>query len=131
MIEVQALQHVSLTVTDLDRARDFYGRILGLTEIERPDFDFAGAWYKVGEQQVHLIVHPAPLRGTRDIDPRTSHYALRVESHHETLRHLQEHGVTCRERLRNRTRWSQIFLTDPDGNVIELNAEMLEHDSEL
>lgn len=126
MIEVRALQHVSIAVTDLDLARDFYGRILCLTEIERPDFDFAGAWYKVGDQQLHLIVHPASLtgRGTRSIDSRDSHYALRVQSHHEAVRHLQEHGVTCRERLRNRTPWTQIFLTDPDGNVIELNAEV-------
>jgi glyoxylase I family protein len=126
MIQVRALQHVSITVTDLDLARDFYGRILGLTEIGRPGFDFAGAWYKVGDQQLHLIVHPGSLthRGTRVIDSRDGHYALRVQSHHEALRHLQEHGVTYRERLRNRTPWPQIFLTDPDGNVIELNAEV-------
>lgn len=126
MIEVRALQHVSITVTDLELARDFYGRILNLTEIERPAFDFAGAWYKVGDQQLHLIVHPASRtrRGTTDIDSRDGHYALRVQSHGVTLRHLQDHGVTCRERLRNRTPWPQIFLTDPDGNVIELNAEV-------
>jgi hypothetical protein len=27
---------------------------------------------------------------------------------------------------RNLTPWHQIYLTDPDGNVIELNAERLD-----
>jgi catechol 2,3-dioxygenase-like lactoylglutathione lyase family enzyme len=125
MIEVQALQHVSITVTNLNRAREFYGGVLRLTEIERPAFDFEGAWYEVGSQQLHLIVHPASRarRGTTDIDSRDSHYALRIRSHQQAVEYLQEHGVPCRERLRNRTPWPQIFLTDPDGNVIELNAE--------
>ena len=126
MIEVRAVAHVSVTVTDLNRAREFYGGILRLTELERPAFDFEGAWYQVGDQQLHLIVHPASRthRGTTEIDSRDSHYALRIRSHHEALQHLQEHGIACRERLRNRTPWPQIFLTDPDGNVIELNAEV-------
>ena len=126
MIEVQALQHVSITVTDLNRARNFYGGILRLTELARPAFDFNGAWYRVGNQQLHLIVNPASRtqRSARDIDSREGHYALRVRSHHEALQHLQEHGIACRERLRNRTPWPQIFLTDPDGNLIELNAEI-------
>jgi glyoxylase I family protein len=125
MIEVQALQHVSVTVTDLHRARAFYGGILHLTELDRPAFDFEGAWYEVGNQQLHLIVHPDSRirRGTSDIDSRDSHYALRIRSHQEAVEYLHEHGVPCRERLRNRTPWPQIFLTDPDGNVIELNAE--------
>jgi catechol 2,3-dioxygenase-like lactoylglutathione lyase family enzyme len=125
MIEVEGLQHVSITVTDLNRAREFYGGVLRLTELERPAFDFEGAWYKVGGQQLHLIVHPGSRtrRGTTDIDSRDGHYALRVRSHQEAVEHLQERGVPCRERLRNRTPWPQIFLTDPDGNIIELNAE--------
>lgn len=111
---------------DLSRAREFYEGILGLTELQRPAFDFDGVWYQVGDQQLHLIVHPGPRthRGTTDIDSRDSHYALRIRSHHEALKHLQGHGVACRGRLRNRTPWPQIFLTDPDGNVIELNAEV-------
>ena len=38
------LHHVSLCVTDVERARRFYIGILGLEEIERPNFPFPGAW---------------------------------------------------------------------------------------
>jgi catechol-2,3-dioxygenase len=31
--------------------------------------------------------------------------------------------VACVESPRNMTPWAQIYVTDPDGNVIELNAE--------
>jgi glyoxylase I family protein len=36
MLEIETLHHVSLTVTDLARARTFYGEVLGLPELERP-----------------------------------------------------------------------------------------------
>jgi catechol 2,3-dioxygenase-like lactoylglutathione lyase family enzyme len=32
-------------VTDVEKARDFYTRTLGLQEISRPAFDSPGIWY--------------------------------------------------------------------------------------
>ena len=34
------LNHVSITVTDVAKAREFYTGLLGLQEIPRPAFDF-------------------------------------------------------------------------------------------
>jgi catechol-2,3-dioxygenase len=34
--------------------------------------------------------------------------------------------VPIRDRPHNLTPWPQIYVTDPDGNVIELNAERLD-----
>jgi glyoxylase I family protein len=128
VIEVETVHHVSLCVTDLARAKRFYSEVLMLTELPRPDFDFPGAWYQLGDRQLHLIVHRAPrtLRGTTEIDSRDGHYAIRVASYRKTLEHLKALGVTLSERPRSRTPWPHIFLTDPDGNVIELNAERLD-----
>ena len=128
MIEFETLHHVSLSVTDLDRAKHFYGEVLGLPETARPAFDFPGAWYSLGDRQLHLIVHPGTrtLRGTRAIDARDAHFVVRVRGYRQTLDHLQSHGVACRERPRNLTSWPQIFVTDPDGNVIELNTQSLD-----
>ncbi|WP_218244066.1 VOC family protein, partial [Pseudomonas sp. 2995-3] len=58
LIEIKELHHVSISVTDLDKAKHFYSDVLGFQEIERPDFDFPGAWYSLGSQQLHLIVYP-------------------------------------------------------------------------
>ncbi len=128
MIVVETLHHVSISVLDLDRAKRFYHEILGLPEVERPPFDFPGAWYGVGDRQLHLIVHPGTrtLRGTTKVDSRDGHFALRAQSYRQTLRHLQQHGVPCRERPHNLTAWPQLYVTDPDGNVIELNFATLD-----
>src|SRR5688500_13608332 len=80
-ITVLFLHHVSVCVTDLAKAKHFYGSVLALRELPRPDLGFPGAWYAVGtSQELHLIVHPAAksLRGTRDIDGRDGHLAFRV-----------------------------------------------------
>lgn len=112
-------------MTDVERARSFYGDVLGLVEIERPPFDFRGAWYELGERQLHLIVHPPTrtLRGTTEIEPRDAHFALRVEDYDHTLARLRAHGVDVVESPVNLTPWAQLYVTDPDGNVVELNVE--------
>ena len=127
MLGADSLHHVAVCVTDLARAKQFYEGILGLKEIPRPPFDFGGAWYELGAGQLHLIVHPPTLtmRRTTDIDAKDGHLAIRVASYHEALAHLKRLGIECLERPRNLTPWPQIYVTDPDGNVIELNAAAL------
>ena len=125
MVAVETLHHVSVSVTDLERAKRFYGDVLGLNEIPRPPFDFPGAWYQLGDRQLHLIVHTTPrsLRGTTDVDSRDGHFAVRVTDYEATLARLREHGVSVLDSPVNPTPWAQIYVTDPDGNVIELNVE--------
>jgi catechol 2,3-dioxygenase-like lactoylglutathione lyase family enzyme len=120
------LHHVSVCVTDLTRARHFYGEVLGLRELARPDLGFPGAWYAVGTtQELHLIVHPPSktMRGTPEIDGRDGHFAFRVASYEDTLARLRKYGVALIESPRNATPWAQIYVADPDGNVIEFNVE--------
>ena len=128
MIEIESLHHVAVCVTDVDRAKQFYGGVLGLEELPRPPFDFGGAWYALGDsQQLHLIVHPPTLtmRRTTEIEAKDGHLAMRVGSYQPTLDHPRGHGVDCLDRPRNLTPWPQIYVTDPDGNVIEFNAASL------
>jgi catechol 2,3-dioxygenase-like lactoylglutathione lyase family enzyme len=122
---VEGFHHAAVTVTDIARARHFYSDVLGLQEIPRPPFDFDGAWYDVGDRHLHLIVHPPSQtrRGTRTIDPRDGHLALRVSDYEATLTQLRAHGIAVMEQRQNRTPWMQMYITDPDGNVIELNVE--------
>jgi glyoxylase I family protein len=125
MMEIETFHHVGLVVTDLTAAKAFYGQVLGLQELPRPAFDFGGAWYALGDRQLHLIVHPPALalRGTTEIDSRDGHVAVRVADFAAALAHLKSHGVPVLESRSNLTPWAQIYVTDPDGNVIELNAE--------
>jgi len=125
MLAITALNHIAVCVTDVERSKRFYGGVLGLKEIPRPPFPFAGVWYELADgRQFHLIVHanPLTLRGTTAIDLRDGHLALGVEDFDRAVAHLQAAGVECVVRPQNVTPWKQIYLTDPDGNVIELNA---------
>jgi catechol 2,3-dioxygenase-like lactoylglutathione lyase family enzyme len=125
MLSVETVHHVAITVTDIERSKRFYSEVLELPEVARPDFDFGGAWYEIGGREVHLIVHDQTktLRGTTAIDLKDGHFALRVRSYADALKHLQAHGVPYLALPQNKTAWAQIYVTDPDGNVIELNAE--------
>ena len=133
MLRIETLHHVSLPVTNLARSRSFYTDVLELVEIERPPFDFEGAWYLVGDRHLHLIVgeHQTMREGKR-IDSRDIHVAIRVSSYRGALQHLTEKGYSADAadelmRLRNspsgRAGFPQIYLLDPDRNVIEINAQ--------
>ena len=109
----------------MDRATWFYTTVLGLEEITRPPFDFGGAWYQLGDRQLHLIVHPPTrtLRNSSEIGPREGHLALRVRDRQEVLDRLTAHGVKVLDLPDNLTPWAQIYCCDPDGNILEFNVE--------
>ncbi len=125
VIEYKGLHHVSLTVTNLEKAKHFYGNILCLKEIQRPNFDFPGAWYEIEEQQLHLIVHPTSqtIRQDKRLSSREGHFALRVKDYDATLNWLKSKDVELLEKPKSMSGFAQIFCADPDGNLIELNVD--------
>ena len=138
VFEIEMLHHVSLPVSDLEQAKRFYEDVLGLKAIARPPFDFPGAWYQVGEgQQLHLIVHDkSTFRSGKGMDTRDVHFAIRVKSYRATLDFLHSQGYSTDaedefkrlvESPHARAGFPQIYLLDPDRNVIELNAAQLDH----
>ena len=136
-MNVEGLHHVLLPVTDLERAKNFYSGVLGLPEVARPDFEFPGAWYRFANgQEFHLVSYPhATLRGEKPLDDRDVHVALRIRDFEAAVERLRAAGY--REdavaesahfmvvRPRSSRGYSQVYVLDPDRNVIELNAEFL------
>lgn len=125
MIVFENIHHVSLSVTDIKQAKHFYGTILELEEIDRPNFDFPGAWYKIGDQQVHLIVYKdsETLRINQQVETKDGHFAIKVRDYYQTLAFLKAKGVLVTEKPNSKSGFAQIFCTDPDNNVIEFNVE--------
>ena len=130
VIHYTGLHHVSLTVSNLERAKHFYGSILGLKEIQRPNFDFPGAWYGIEGQQLHLIVLPSSqtIRQDKRLCSMEGHFALRVKDYNKTLNWLKDKGVELLENPNSISGFAQIFCADPDGNLIELNVDQTELD---
>jgi glyoxylase I family protein len=127
MLEIQTIHHVSVPITDLERSRRFYSDVLGLTEIPRPAFSFAGAWYRAGDRDLHLIVgERSTFREGKGIDSHDVHFAIRVRSYRGAIAHLEALGYgpdTMRVNPAGTAGFPQIYVLDPDRNVVEINAE--------
>lgn len=97
MLPFKHFSHVSVTVTNLDTAKAFYGGVLGLPEIPRPDFGFPGAWYSLGgDLQLHIIVNEKLTRPPverESFEIRYPHFALWTEDADETARKMAESGA--------------------------------------
>jgi catechol 2,3-dioxygenase-like lactoylglutathione lyase family enzyme len=128
---VQALEHVTIRCAQLQRTRDFYVELMGLTEGDRPNFPFRGHWlYLGGIPVVHLveasdsagawgrdIVIPKSEDGTGSFD----HVAFRGDDFAAMRTRLQKAGVTFKERVVPGGALSQLFVPDPEGVLVEIN----------
>ena len=96
----------------------FYGETLGLPLLPRPAFNFPGAWYALGAQELHLIVDT-----TNYDERRTSHFALLVTDAVAAHAELTRRGVTGMQGPGLRPDGViQVYLRDPDGNQIEITS---------
>ena len=116
-MSVRALNHVGLHVLDVGRARAFYAEVLGLAELPRPEFDFPGAWFAIGErQELHLI----GKRASGDGRFKECHYSLEVDDLDRLGALLGDLGIGYTGPHLRPDDARQIFVSDPDGHVIEL-----------
>ena len=136
-MEILQLHHISLPTTDLERSRQFYRDVLGLEEIQRPPFPFPGAWFRLGDRELHLIAgENVDAQGGTGTDANQLHFAIRVPSYRRALEHLMGHGyredvagsdpMHLLARPRALTGYPQLYVTDPDRHLIEINAERLD-----
>jgi len=115
-MRIRRLDHASLRIADLARSRPFYEEILGLELAPRPELGIPGVWYDLHGAQLHLIGVP---KMTDDIDPTGAHLALEVDDLAAVRRTLETRGIPYLS-LGD----TQLWIRDPDGNVIELCAPM-------
>ena len=114
-MNLAGVHHVSLNVGDVDAAGRFYLEVLGLEQIERPDFGFPGLWIQAGDTQIHLIEE----QGHRA--PEGQHFAFQVADIESTITELRGRGVEVSDSMDIPGAGTQAFLKDPSGNLIELN----------
>jgi catechol 2,3-dioxygenase-like lactoylglutathione lyase family enzyme/uncharacterized protein YunC (DUF1805 family) len=126
-IHVKSLDHVTLVVKDLNRSRRFYVDVLGMREVPRPAFSFAGSWFQAGATQIHLILEFSGSGPAGNLVPptqrtsRTHHFAFLVDDAVAALAHLEKHQVPLVSSPKPRPDgYMQVFVTDPDGHVVEL-----------
>ena len=103
------LAHVNLRVDRLEDAVRFYGGVLGLESIPRGERSGRGAWFRVGDSEIHL---------TEDSTPQPSsqrHFALLVDDLVAARR-----AVEAAERKIEKEDEGRFWTRDPAGNRIEI-----------
>lgn len=131
MIPIRDIDHLVLRVRDIDAMRRFYCDVLGATHVAwRPEYGMSHL--KVGRSMIDLITvdgklgkagGAAPGREGRNLD----HLCLRVEPFDQEaiVAHLKLHGVEVgdiRRRYGAEGNGMSIYVTDPEGNTVELKG---------
>lgn len=123
MISIDRVDHLVLTVADVDRAAEFYERILGMKTVSFPGDRRAVSF---GQQTIKLhaaseLVEPTathPVPGSANLCFIT-HSAIS-----EVQEHLRANDVRIEEGPVARTGAfgpiTSLYLRDPDGNLIEV-----------
>lgn len=115
--------HVHLKVSDLDRAVDFYSRVLGFEVMQR--MGPSAAFLSAGGYHHHVGLNTWESAGGSRPPPGTTglyHVAFRYPSRGAlatALRRLVTHGVRL-DGASDHGVSEALYLRDPDGNGIEL-----------
>lgn len=116
-IRFRRLDHVQVCIPRgaEEDARAFYGRLLGLREIEKPKAlqESGGLWYEVADVQLHVGVE-------EPVAPSKRHPAFDVEDAKGVRRYLEAAGVRTRDERDIPGVVHRFSLFDPFGNRIEL-----------
>ena len=130
-VEVLGLDHVVLRVADIGASLDWYRRVLGCT-LERQIEGFGLYQLRLGTNLIDLVPvaskagRPgggAPGSKRRNMD----HFAVRLAAFDETKlrRYLKRRGIEAGETARRYGadgHGPSLYLTDPDGNTVELKG---------
>lgn len=129
-IQVQSLDHVTIVVKDLEQSRKFYVDGLGMREVPRPAFTFPGLWFQAGTTLVHLIgEHDGSAPGGNPLpeqfrSSRSQHFAFLVDDVEAAYARAKELHLSIVSPPKSRPDgFVQVFLSDPDGYVVELCCE--------
>lgn len=131
MIRIREIDHVVLRVADLERSLAFYRDALGCP-VERRAEAIGLVQLRAGRSLIDLVPLSGPLgaaggRGPEAQGRNVDHVCLRVDPWDEAaLRaHLARSGIVAGDTARRigaEGAGPSIYVTDPDGNTIELKG---------
>ena len=129
-LEIKAIDHVGIRVSDLTSALKFY-RLLGFQEDPEeyyPEYRSTGLKNQHG---IHInLIDNAKASASNQFNilvdaeikrPGLTHLALVVRNLQEAIRFFQAQKISITEGPLILKRRIAIFVRDPDGNVIEIN----------
>ena len=130
MIKVRGIDHVALSVKNLEKSLEFYTQTLGLKISER-EYQKPGTEYFLdcGEALIGLIQgEPAGERHLlQDSGLGGNHVSFRVDTKDfdKYCEAVKAAGITITYMKKRERSWS-LYILDPDGNKLEITAWPLE-----
>ena len=131
MIRIREIDHLVLRVVDLDGMLHFYCDVLGCT-IERRQDSIGLVQLRAGRSLVDLVPIGGELGRAGGAAPgiegrNLDHFCFRVEPFDEAriCSMLEAHGVVAgpmESRYGAEGEGPSIYVTDPEGNVVELKG---------
>jgi catechol 2,3-dioxygenase-like lactoylglutathione lyase family enzyme len=115
-MRVERTDFISVPVTDVQRAAQFYGETLGLPQIAQRGFPE----FQLGENVSVYLIRLEDV-GSAFSGPHTAHVALRVADVAETRRELESRGVAFEGETLDTGVCHMAFFSDPDGNKLMLH----------
>lgn len=126
------LEHYLVLSDDIDKTRDFYRDVLGMTEGFRPDLEFPGHWLYLGDIPcIHIAEWKTyavwtkkvgiPVSARASATGPVDHIAFNGTGFAEMRAKLVARGLPFAENLLDEIGLRQMFLRDPNGVPIEIN----------
>jgi catechol 2,3-dioxygenase-like lactoylglutathione lyase family enzyme len=114
------LSHINVTMPkgSEDLARSFYGGLLGLPEIPKPESlrVRGGVWFDAGGLDVHISVEEG-----RSGEDSYRHFGLECADVNAVRARLEAAGVKTEDG--RPAPWRRFFVRDPFGNRIEVHEK--------
>lgn len=124
--KVQALGEIALRVTDLDRAQEFYEKVVGLELMRR--FSEA-AFFKIadgfaGHTQVLALFDRKSEEEYRGLSvgmTTIDHFAFTIslDDYQTEKERLEALGIVVKVDEHSWVHWRSLYFLDPDGNEVE------------
>lgn len=118
------LNHITIRVNRIDASKEFYGDILGFEVIRTMGQSMAV--YDIGGGDTMVIVEAETSYDPTSRDFRVDHFGFYVESAKkidELATYFRDKEVTIMSGPANRKKGRFLFISDPDGNMIEFMYE--------
>ena len=126
-LEVHGIDHITIVSDDLEKSRQFYVDLLGMVQLDRPDFGFPGMWFLAGTTMIHLNIagENSGRPGFPDmgaISPSQGlHYAFLVDDCDAAAERMAEAGYQLFDGPRSRPDGArQFYIRDPDDHLVEI-----------
>ena len=131
MPRIKMIHHVNVQISDRQRTREWYERVLGAEFLDRGPLNGRQLQLRVGAGEMHFTENPDP-----SLVP-SNHFAVEVDDWEEMMTHLDALGI---DHVRNSAASTSAniggedptqgrredngehytYIHDPDGNLIEL-----------